>query len=123
MRRTGFLPMFRALVPRFVFGAVDSINRRDGRQASFLAGVDRVEPDGSAGRKRGRKARVIAHLRILVVALALVVAAGAAAAADKIKVTIAANDPSYAAYFVAIEKGYFRAADLDLEMISAGGGA
>jgi ABC-type nitrate/sulfonate/bicarbonate transport system substrate-binding protein len=66
---------------------------------------------------------VIAQLRSLGAALVLVVLSGAAHAADKIKVTIAANDPSYAAYFVAIEKGYFRDAQLDLEMVSAGGGA
>jgi ABC-type nitrate/sulfonate/bicarbonate transport system substrate-binding protein len=66
---------------------------------------------------------VIASMPRLVAALALVVAAGTAEAADKIKVTIAANDPSYAAYFVAIEKGYFRAEQIDLEMVAAGGGA
>jgi NitT/TauT family transport system substrate-binding protein len=66
---------------------------------------------------------VIALSRKLIAAFVLLVMTASAHAADKIKVTIAANDPSYAAYFVAIEKGYFRAAQLDLEMISAGGGA
>jgi ABC-type nitrate/sulfonate/bicarbonate transport system substrate-binding protein len=66
---------------------------------------------------------VIALSRKLIAAFVLLVMTASAHAADKIKVTIAANDPSYAAYFVAIEKGYFRDAQLDLEMVSAGGGA
>ena len=59
-----------------------------------------------------------------IAALALVVFADAGAeAADRIKVTIAAHDPSYAAYFVAIEKGYLAEERLEVEMIAAGGGA
>ena len=71
----------------------------------------------------GEEDGVIKGLRTLVAALALVVLADGADAADKIKVTIAANDPSYAAYFVAIEKGYFTAEQIELEMVAAGGGA
>ena len=59
----------------------------------------------------------------LVLLVPLLAAGRDSHAADKIKVTIAANDPSYGAYFVALEKGYFAAEQLDLEMVAAGGGA
>ena len=60
-------------------------------------------------------------LRFLLIALAPLHAAGAFAA-DRVKVTYASFDALYAPYFLAIDKGYFAEAGLDVELVQAGGG-
>ena len=61
-----------------------------------------------------------AHLFILALLLALT---GGAAAAEKVTVTVASDDAIYAPYFIALDKGYFHAADLDVSLMEAGGGS
>jgi len=53
---------------------------------------------------------------------ALAIGVSPACALDKIKVSFAANTGSYAPYFIAIEKGYFRDEGLEIEIVQAGGG-
>jgi ABC-type nitrate/sulfonate/bicarbonate transport system substrate-binding protein len=55
--------------------------------------------------------------------LLLLLAGGATRAAEAIKLTVASDDAIYAPYFIALDKGYFKAAGLDVELIEAGGGA
>ncbi len=46
-----------------------------------------------------------------------------AAAADKVKLSLAAtNDPAYLPFFVAMDKGYYKALGLDVEPVYVGGG-
>lgn len=52
----------------------------------------------------------------------LLVAATPSFALDKVKMTLAASDPIYAPYFVAIEKGYYREDGIEVEIVRAGGG-
>jgi ABC-type nitrate/sulfonate/bicarbonate transport system substrate-binding protein len=46
----------------------------------------------------------------------------AAAAAQKIKITLPTSDADNAAFLVAVQKGYFSAEGLDVELVFAGGG-
>jgi len=43
--------------------------------------------------------------------------------AETIKLTMASDDAIYAPYFIALDKGYFKSAGLDVELVEAGGGA
>ena len=63
-------------------------------------------------------------VRELALALALLGAAAGAASAEtqKIKMTITARTATAAPYFIAIDKGYFAAQGLELEIVDAGGG-
>ena len=49
-------------------------------------------------------------------------ATGPAGAAEKIRITMAASSGNYAYWFAAIEKGYYKAEGLELDIIKAGGG-
>ena len=62
--------------------------------------------------------------RALALALALLGATAASAAAEnqKVKLTITAVAATSAPYFIAIDKGYFAAEGLDVEIVNAGGG-
>jgi NitT/TauT family transport system substrate-binding protein len=54
--------------------------------------------------------------------LALLVLAAPAQAADKIKASIPVTTGTYAMYYIAEDKGYFKDEGLDVELIVAGGG-
>lgn len=55
--------------------------------------------------------------------LLLAFCACSAEAAETVKLTVASDDAIYAPYFIALDKGYFKAAGLDVELVEAGGGA
>ena len=61
------------------------------------------------------------HIFLTAVTLALFVSAPSRAA-DKIKIAIPVTTGTYAMYFVAEDKGYFKEEGLDVELIIAGGG-
>src|ERR1700744_5944723 len=63
--------------------------------------------------------------RIVMAMIGLVLALGtpfAARASDKVTVPYASFDALYAPYFIGIDKGYFAAQVLDVELMQAGGG-
>jgi NitT/TauT family transport system substrate-binding protein len=59
---------------------------------------------------------------LLAAALVLLAVTTRAEAADKIKVTISGLFNSFAAYFIAVDHGYFAAENIDVEFVQAGGG-
>jgi NitT/TauT family transport system substrate-binding protein len=68
---------------------------------------------------------VKARHRIAIAIVALLALSGVTAtarAADKVTVTYASFDALYAPYFLGIDKGYFAAQGLDVELMQAGGG-
>jgi NitT/TauT family transport system substrate-binding protein len=73
----------------------------------------------------GARARAMPYpLRRITLALAVLLLGANSAAADaqKIKLTITAVAATSAPYFIAIDKGYFAAEGLDVEIVNAGGG-
>lgn len=54
--------------------------------------------------------------------LGLLLVAAPAAAADNVKLTLAATDPVYAPYLIAIERGFYREEGIEVEIVNAGGG-
>lgn len=60
-------------------------------------------------------------MRRLICALAVLVLATPAHAADKMKITITALASGFGDYFVAVDRGYFQAQGIEVEIIQAGG--
>jgi len=60
--------------------------------------------------------------RLMAIALALVLATLAHADTQKIKMTVTSRTATSAPYFIAVEKGYFAAQNLEVEFVDAGGG-
>ncbi len=54
--------------------------------------------------------------------LGFLIAVAPAVAADNVKLTLAATDPVYAPYLIAIERGYYREDGIEVEIVNAGGG-
>jgi NitT/TauT family transport system substrate-binding protein len=70
-------------------------------------------------------ATIMTSTRSIALALALIAQAlpTSASAADKVKVSLAATDDAvYLPYFIAMDKGYYQALDLDVEIVHLGGG-
>jgi NitT/TauT family transport system substrate-binding protein len=84
-----------------------------------------AHPPGFVRALRLMERAIMRSARSIALALAMIAQAitASASAADKVKVSLAATDDAvYLPYFIAIDKGYYQALDLDVEVVHLGGG-